>query len=267
MLKRPFVWIFMSLVMMVYCIANTYNPVIPILKGFSQLGGSSIIEGVIGILQLVLNKTLILKVLLAYGALTILLSLLAGLLLSGYLNVVNNALDGKQRFNGEFLIGIRKYFGRLFFITFRLMIIGLLFVVFLMIACVPAIVITKTAITSAPDLYIAAVIVDILTVMVLFFSVVFFETYVLFWYPAVIHNEPKPFRAGKRMADTCFWKLMLRFLAFDALFILIEAITLILDNALAALLVSWVLKTIFFSTLVVFVFASFKLCRMKKRAA
>lgn len=257
-IRRPFIIIFFSLLMLVYMAVNSYNPIIPLAIGLMSITGSGLFESVVSALQAILNPAFIPILLLVLIGLALVVSLLAGLLMPGLMHILDTTLRGREKEHGEYRHALAKLFGRIFLMTLRATVITEALGIFLMVGCVPAAVVTRAAFSDKPDLLMAAVFVDILTVIVLFFGLMFSRAYIFFWYPAAIRGERKPFQAGKKHADENFWGIAGRLFVFDIVFAIFQVFIYLLINATAQFIVGWLFGTVFLTCLMVYVFDSYK---------
>lgn len=257
-IKRPFLIAFEGVVVAVFLILNFYNPILPIILGVTSITKSTIFESVVAALQIVSDPGFLPIIALALLGAAIVASLLFGVLMSGFMFSLNRTLDELPARKGEFLFGIKKYFVKVFLVNLRTTLVTILFGAFMAIACVPAIVVTKSATTDRPELLAPAILVDFLTVAVVLFGLTFFTSYTLFWYPAVFKNIKKAFVAGKKAVDKGFWKIAGIFLVFDLVFAAFQYLIYIIQNPLIKFTVSWLFWTLFILALIVYVFSSFK---------
>ena len=174
----------------------------------------------------------------------IILSLIISLVLSGYLYITDGALNGKEKERRKFSKGIRLNFNKFFLITLRAFIIMVIYVIFLLIACIPAIVVTKAAFMGNTDLLIPTLFIDLITIVTVFFCLMFYKSYILYWYPGVLKNIKKPFKIGRILANNSFWQIVSGLIVFDAVSIIcLIAITMI-SSPLIKFLLGWILGTI-----------------------
>jgi hypothetical protein len=139
-----------------------------------------------------------------------------------------------------------------------------------MIASVPAVIITRAASLAKAQMMISAVFIDILTLVIMFFSVMFFRIYVLFWYPAALNLRKKAFWVGKRIADANFWNIVKGMVAFDIVYIAVRLLLVYAGNisgkgevgsqsfSLVVLALKWAFNTLFFSVFAAYIFTLFK---------
>ncbi len=256
-LKRPVIIIVPAVLALVFSILNSYNPLIPVILGLSSATGGSFFDGIISALQLVLDPAIIPSIAIFLAAALILGSLLAGLIFSGYFHIVRNTLEGIEKVKGDFTEGIKRYFLRIFLITLRAAFFAGLVLGIMSIATVPAIIISRAAATTKPELMLAAVFVDVLTAGVLFFAYMFSKVYLLYWVPAAVKTDKKPFTYAKQLVDEHFWRVVARFIVFDLVFAVFLFLVIVLSSALLKMLLSWIFITVFAIVLVIYVFNSF----------
>jgi len=257
--NRPFIIWFFGIAALIFCIFDSFNPVIPILFGLGKITKGDISESIISFLQIMLEPGILATLLLAVAAVSIAGAIAAGLVFSGYFYIIKNAVGGEAKGKGEYLTGLRKYFVRVSFINFRVLIFGLLYLLFMMVVLVPAIVVTKAALSDKPQYMLAAVFIDILTAGVWFFGVMFFRAYTLFWYPAAVAGEEKAFSAGRNFANRHFWRITVRFIIFDIVFIVFQLLLMNIKIEFLAFIIYWLFVTVFFSFFTTYIFSLFRL--------
>lgn len=257
-IKRPFILVFTGIVTAILLLINIYNPIIPILKGVTSITKSTVFESIVAALQIVSDPSFLPIIILVLLGGAIVASLLGAVIFPGPMFSVNRRLDDLPARKGEFTFGIKKYFGRVFWVNIRTSLLTILFCAFMMVAIVPAIVVTRSAATDRPDLLAPAILVDLLTAAVVLLGLIFFSAYILFWYPAVLRNIKKAFIAGKRAVDRNFWRIAGNFLVFYLVFAAFQYLIIIISNPVIKFAVAWPFWTLFMIALIVFVFSSFK---------
>ncbi len=276
--KRPELLFIFGIITFIYCFIE-YNFIMPVANVVTVLRTGNILDSIMHLIQLVLNYVTNIKpasiIFTLIGLMAV--SLVAGLFLSGYLNVLNSSFIDTKRVKGNFGKGVRKHFVKISRITFVVMLFSLVFVVFMLVVSVPSIVITNAAITDKPELLGVSIVLDFITIGIMFFSVMFFKIYMFFWYPAAINSDKKFFERGKRAADASFWSIVLRFVLFDILIILLQIVLFIINAQLSKqeggffealsvfvlLFVNWILKTVVFSSVISYVFSKFIIYKNK----
>jgi hypothetical protein len=275
MFKRPFIIFFTGIITLIYCIIDYFNPITYLIMGFNRIGKGNFLESIVYAVQLlfnfVSNTRNAVKDIIIFLIFILVFSLILGIIFSGLFYVVNKALDGGPKTKGEFIRGIRKFAIRLSWVSFRVLISGLLVFIILLIAIIPAVVITRAWLSGKSELVAVVAFLDTLTVGVVFFGVMFFSAYVFFWYPAAVNIKRKTFSAAKYIADNNFWPLVIRILILEIILVVSHLIlTYINVNlstsnagnpifAYAMFIINWVFKTLFFSFFITYIFAYFKL--------
>lgn len=281
MFKRPFILVFFGLLMLIYSVINLFNPFFTLLVGLSAYSGGNALEGIIPFLQLMLNPAILLKGLPFVLGLLIILALFIGVVFSGYFYVIRNAVGGIQKSGEEYRTGLKKYFMRVSSMSFRVLLFGLVFILFGLVASVPAIVVNGGLRAGKVEFFVASVILDVLTIGVLFFGFMFFRIYAFFWYPAALNGEKRAFGMGKRLADAHFWEVVRRFIVFDIVFAVFQTLYVsagyllsggqagVSLSGVALFVVNWLFNTFFFASMITYVFSAFKLYkeeRVRKQA-
>ncbi len=275
MLKRPFIVFYTGLITLIYCIIDYFNPVTYLLLGFNRIGKGDFLESIVYAIQLLYNSMVSTKNVFKDASLLLIFlvvtSIFFGFLLSGYFNVINNAVNGIPKLKGELIWGIKKYTLRMAWLLLRVIFFGLLIFIIMLIAAVPAVIITKAWISGRVELIAMMVFLDVLTVGVLLLGIVFFGVYVLFWIPASLNTAKKTFLKGKRTVDSGFWRVTVQCLVFGIVFLVSHFIMIYLNINLSHLktgtyfysyiifAVNWVFKTFFFSLFITFIFLAFRL--------
>ena len=255
--RRPVIIILPAVLALVFFVINSYNPIMPVILGISSATGGSFFEGVISALQLIMDPAIIPGITVFMAGVVIFASLLAGIILSGYFHIIRNTLEGIKKTKSDFKAGIKKYFLKISIITLKAaLFIGLISCI-MIVATVPAIIITRAATTTKPELMLAAIFVDILTAGVLFFGFMFSRVYLFYWYPAAIKNIKKPFRYAKRLVDRHFWRIVSRFVMFDIIFAIFIYLFMIIASAVLKLLFGWIFATVFATAMIIYIFQSF----------
>lgn len=256
--KRPFIIIMIGILMLLAAVVNAFVPVIAMIMGIINMTGGGIFEGILSILQMLIEPGVILTFLEILAVFTLVAAIAAGVLLPGYLLMVCDSVVKGNRKRGLFLAGLKKFFFKVFLITIKVILSAAFLAIFLMVAGVPAIIVTKAALTTRPNLMAAAVFIDIVTVGVLFMSLSFFKAYIFMWLLAAVSGLAKPFRAGKSIADNCFWKLALGMLAFDVILAAVIFTIYLSDNQLFRYFAGWIFTSGFFTVFAVYLVQIFR---------
>ena len=256
--KRPIVIGFLSLVMLILTFLNSFNPMLPFIAGLNNVTGASFFENIVSLMQLMMNPSIIMGLLFFLLVFVILGSSIIGVVFSGYMYIINAAIEGKVKYSGDFVNGLKKYFSKIFLMTLKILTTYVILALFFAIACVPAAIFTRTAVTNKPELMIVAVFIDILTVAVLFFGIMFSRAYTLFAYPAIFKGAKQPFHIAKKFADRHFWQIAFKLFCFDIVFIIFLYAIHQISNQLINILLNWLFITVFYTTVITFIFNYFK---------
>jgi len=281
--KRPSILILTIILSSVICVVE--NLFMTLFYGITMFKTGSPFDAYINIIQFVIDTILVpqtaVKIIVGLAGFIVVVALLFALLLSGYFNILNNAVEGKSKSkkNGsEFIAGIKKYFLKMVSLNLWTLCSMVLFAIYVLIASIPAAIFIDNAFSGGVNI-IAGILLFIITILVLFFSYAFFRQYIVFWYPSALVYDKNHFKMAKKISDNNFWILLSRFIVFDIVLLLFDALYIIANFSLAnaqvvsgstniiLLLINIVFKTIFIALLVCFVFYSFKNCNDKYKKA
>lgn len=256
--KYPSIVITPGVVFLIAAVFNRLVPVMAMIIGLINMTGGDFFDSILAILQMMTDLQNIPLILIAVVALDILFSVAAGLILPGYLLSVSDGLENGPGKKGLFLEGIKKYFLRFFLMTIAVVISAIVLMVILLVATVPAIVMTRVALSSSPELLIAAIFIDIMTIGAVFAGLSFFSIYIYMWYIASLTNVNKPFKLGKKIADCRFWNIVLGLFIFDVVFAVGFFIIYITGIQIIRYVAGWIFATAFFTALALYLVKFFK---------
>ena len=256
--KRPFILVLVSAVMLAAAVFNAFIPVMAMIVGIIKMTGGGFFDSILSVVQVLLEPSGLLTLLISLAVLALLLSVAAGLLLPGYILIVNDGLDKGKKVSGLFAEGIKNSFLKFFVMTLKTTLLTATFFIFMLISAVPAIIVSKAAFGTKPDLMLAAVFIDIITVCVFFLCLSFFRIYLSMWYTAAAFNEKKPFKTGKAVGDRCFWSMAAGYLGFDVVFSAVIYLIYQSGSQIFRYGAGWVFTSLFFTALAVFILRSYR---------
>lgn len=255
--KRPFVPIMIGSIMFAAAIFNAFIPIMAMIIGIVNMTGGGFFDSMLSVLQMLVDLENIPIILISLAALTVIVSVAIGLLLPGFLLIVDDGLEKGKKKKGLFAEGLKKYFFRFLVMTLKTSLCTLMLIVFLLVASVPAIIVTRATMTSNPDLLFAAIFMDIVTIGVFFMCLSFFSAYIYMWFIAASKGVIKPFKAGKAVADRGFWSISLSFLLFDIIFAATIYLIYSSDSQMFRYVSGWIFTTAFFTTLAVYLVSAY----------
>lgn len=262
--KRPFIPILIGSIMLVAAIFNAFIPLMAMIIGIVNMTGGGFFDSILSVLQMLIDPENIPIILISLATITVIVSVVIGLLLPGFLLIVGDGLEKGEKRKGLFAEGLKKYFFRFLLMALKTSLFSLLFIVFLLVASVPAIIVTRATMTSNPDLLLAAIFMDIVTAGVFFMCLSFFSAYIYMWYVAASKGVIKPFKAGKAVADRGFWSISLSLLLFNIIFATTIYLIYSSDNQLFRYVSGWIFATAFFTTLAVYLVNAYKKIEIRK---
>lgn len=270
--NKPLLLLAWGLVFLGTGIIYQLNPMFNLLFNFGFNGESSIFEAIITFVRLAFgflsDSGYFSVIILAFTGGLVIVSILLGIVFSGGFNLINSEMV-KYCLKGGFKDGISNYFTKFTVANFVVIFAGSLYVIFMIIAIIPSLVITSSWINNKPGLMVTALFVDFITLLVLFFGSMFFRTCFLFWYPALMNVPERAFIVGKRIADEHFWHLVGGFTLFDIVFLSVELLFVVLSSMVAIyasekavfsvliFIIRWAFETFFFLVFWVYIFERF----------
>lgn len=275
--KRPSILVLTIILSTLLCIVE--NLFITMLYGITMFKSGSPFDDYVNIIQFVIDAILVpetaVKLILALVVLIVVGALILAVLLSGYLYILNNAVDGKSKKVGsEFILGVRKYFLRMVTINLWTISAMILFIIYVLIATIPAAIVMDNALNGSLSIF-AGTILAIITILVIFFSYAFIRQYIAYWYPSALLYDKGHFGIAKKISDNNFWSLLSKLIVFDIVLVVFNLLYAIANFSLAdsqvissatnniLLLINIIFKTIYIALLVCFIFTSFKKCNDK----
>jgi len=274
-MRRPFILVYFGFIALVYSIIDTWNPLTALLMGFNRLGKGDLLDMIIYSIQIFLNimsnPQTALKALIVFIFILLFVSIVIGLIFSGYFNIVNNAVAKKEKYKGEFFEGIKKFFLRISFVSLRAVLASIAILIVTLVASVPAVIVTKSWLSGRADLTVVAAFVDVITIGIIFLIFMFYVTYISFWFPASVNNNKRWFLTGKENADKFFWKISFRYIVFIAVFLVCHFFLAKINvnsadvdftmniKKFAGFIANWVFNTLFFGLFITYVFSVYKI--------
>ena len=277
--KRPSILVLAITLSIILCVVE--NLFMTLFYGITMFRTGSPFDDYINIIQFLIDTVFVpqtaVRIILALVIFVLVAALILALMLSGCFNILINAVEGRaKKERNEFLEGVRKYFFRMISVNLWTISAFVLFCIYVVIATIPAAIFIDNAFSGAVNI-VAGILIFIITIAVLFFSYAFFRQYIAFWYPAAFVYNKNHFKIAKKISDNNFWTLLSKFIIFDILIILFDALYVVATFSLAGaqsmsgaassilLIVNIIFKTIFIALLVCFVFSSFKSCSDKSQ--
>ena len=218
--ERPLLVIFIFFSTLFFCAAEQFNPIVKEYGSMSKLLEG---DGYVDLLSdfahwlashvsspMVVVLTVVISVVFLFAV-----SAVIGIFFSGYSHVLYLSLIDHAPKKGDFKVGINKNFLKVtmyFTVTF---ILSILFVVLAAYSLIPAAMTIKQLVSAGDtSVILRMVFLCILTVVVLFFAVVFFAMYLSFVLPGLIGFKRGGVGVSIKMVNGYCWYLIPRTLAY-----------------------------------------------------
>lgn len=250
--KRPFILFMITILMTAAAVSNEFIPITAMIIGIFNATGGDFFDGILSVLQMLTDPGNTRTILMSLALLTLIVSFAAGLLLPGYLLIVNDGLSKGEKKKGLMTAGVRDYFFRFFVMSVAASVFTVIFAGFLMVGALPAIIVTRSAFTARPDLKIAALFIDIVTAGVFVMCVSFFRSYICVWYIVALTDAKRPFKTGKAVADREFWNLAAGLSGFDIAFVITVYLIYSSGNSVIYYIAGWTVMALLLTLLAVY---------------
>lgn len=258
LIKKPFIIIYISALVLIAAVINRLSPVSALLGGFIKAGDADFFQNIISFLQYIVKAGVWPYTLLFIAGVSVITSILAGILLPGWMCIMNYASSGRASGVKDYFAGLRENFLRTVIVTLKYCLLFFVFALFVAIAFVPLMIILRAPIFNRLDVLIVSVFIVFLTVVILYLAVTFFRINTIFWLPALANGSGKPFMTGKKIADRNFWRLTFALFAFDLAIIALEAALSYFPDSIYIFFANWIFISAFVSIYSAYIFVAFK---------
>lgn len=191
------------------------------------------------------------------------LSAILGISYSGFFHQMLLSATERERHGKEIRTGIGRHAMQISVYFFAILASSLLFLFLLGFTLIPAILTVGLFFTGASGIFFPMLLICILTLAVDFFAILFYTMYMTFAIPSLVCFKRGGFGVSCRMVNGYCWYLLPRALLFLLLNLLLRAGLLAVHygaggiTGLAVLLVTWIIRTVFYFTYLSFAFDTF----------
>lgn len=183
---------------------------------------------------------------------------------SGYAQVLYLAVLGYKPKKGDFKSGINRHFVKMSTLFTVFVLFSFVFTILAAYSVVPAVMSIKIFFAGDSKIIFQMMLLTILTIMLLYFAIVFYVMYWSFSVPAIIGFKRGGVLVALRMVNGYCWYLMPRATLFILSLALIQSIMLLLNYGrsstlfgLLVLVINWILKLALLFPYANFVFSTF----------
>ena len=223
MLKKPTMFIYMAVMISMFLVIDyfyRFSVLISLLIKSLKLGD------IVPMLQLFIQPTIFTKALLVIVVFLLLISMILALFFSGLFSKLTNSLYNKKNLRENFFKSIKKYYLKTTWTFIRTGIILIMSILALLIASVPAIIVSIAAYNSGDIYIILAIVIDVISAFILLLVFYFIKMYLIFWFPSML-NYKKSFKIARMVVNKNFWKIIYNFIATDVILFFGITITII----------------------------------------
>ncbi|MDD4189494.1 MAG: hypothetical protein PHX37_05355 [Eubacteriales bacterium] len=261
LIKKPFLIIYVSVIVLIAAVVNRLSPVFPLLKGFIETGDADFFQNIITFLQYLVKPDVWPYAILIIAGISAAASILAGVLLPGWMSVMNLSASGMNSGIKDYFAGLRENFLKTVIAALKYTFISFILALFVAIALVPLMIILRAPIFSRLEVLAVSVFIVALTLVILYMAAMFFRINTIFWLPALANGSGMPFMSGKRTADRHFWKLSLAMFIFDLAIIAVETGLSYFPDSIYVFSANWIFLSIAASVYYAYIFVAFKYYR------
>ena len=223
MLKKPTMFIYMAVMISMFSVIDYfYRFSVLILLFIKNLK----LEVIVSMLQLFIQPIIFTKVLLAIAVFLVVLSMILALFFSGLFDKLINSLYNKKNVRENFFKSIKKYYLKTAWTFIRTGILLIISILALLIASVPAIIVSIAAYNSGDIYILLAAITDVISAFIIFLVFYFIKMYLIFWFPSML-NYKKSFKIARMVVNKNFWSIIYNFIATDVILFFGITITII----------------------------------------
>ena len=266
--RRPIIFIYTAIMMLVLCVIEEYNPVTKEYGSFKVLFKQSYVDTLSMFAQrikdlaqtpgiMALNIIVAILIVLAFSA-------IMGIFGAGHGHVMYLSFVSEKKRKGEFRQGINKHYVKVMFYIFFSMLLSALFTVAIAYVMIPAIMSVKIVLAGDSGSIFVMLAISVLTVGVVYMSSVFFVMTLSVIFPAMIAYKKGGITVAFRMVRGYCWYLIPRVTLFMFVMLLSEAGLLAIGFGLAsvattviALIANWIIKTLAVFIYMYFIFGAF----------
>lgn len=264
---RPFVYLGMLLISVVFSALEAYNPVIKNYGSLSYILKHNYIKTLSGWTAKVgeffsRSDAVLVSFLTILAVLAI--SAILSVLLSGYINVLISSVEDKQKVKGEFVSGIKRNYLKTFIYLFLTIVLSAALLFFVLYSAIPTVFLLKLFLDGDTGVIFTMLIVALLTMIVMLFCVLFYGMYLSYILPSIAGLRKKNIRSGIKMTNMYAWYLLPKTTLFLLIAAILRFLLFVIDYgsrtiafSVIVLLITAVLRSVLYYIYFYFVFNTF----------
>jgi hypothetical protein len=222
MMKKPVMFIYMAVMISLFILVDyiyRFSVIISLVKNLKM-------GDIVSMMQLLIQPGIFIKVLVFIIVFIIVISMILAVFFSGLFSKLQNALYSKKKLRESFIKSLKKYYMKTVWTFMRTGLILILLIFALLIAAIPAIIVSIAAYNSGGIYILLATIIDVISALILFLVFYFVKMYLVFWFPSML-NYKKSLKIARMVVNKNFWKIIYNFIATDVVMIFGITITII----------------------------------------
>ncbi|MBQ8828223.1 MAG: hypothetical protein IJZ90_03695, partial [Clostridia bacterium] len=216
--ERPVLMVFIAITTFIFCIIEQYNPLTKEYGSLGKLLEYSYVDLLSSLANWFASKatspalmavTVVVAIIFMFA-----ISSVIGIFYAGYSHVLYLSLIDHAPKKGEFKTGINKNFLKIALYFTAVIAFSLVFIVLAAYSIIPAAMTIKQLLAGDTSVILQMVFLCLLTVVILFFAMVFYAMYMSFVLPGLIGFKHGGVGVSMRMVNGYCWYLIPRTLAY-----------------------------------------------------
>lgn len=266
--ERPSLYFILLALITAFSAIEAYNPIIKNYGSFSHVAEENYVGKLSGWLvkagDFFSDGSKAVYYILFALLILLLFSAISALFFSGYANKLLLSVEGKRKTKGEFTKGVTQKFFKTLLYIYSAVVLSVVFYFLIIYSAVPVFFRINQLTEGNAEVIFSALIMGLLTLVVIFFALVFYCMYFSYILPAISGLKKGAILAGFRMTNTYVWYLLPKTLMFMFGEALIRTVLFIihyghssLEMSLIVLFVTSLLRSILYFVYLYFTFNTF----------
>lgn len=206
-LKKPFILIYSAIISFIIALIGFLNPFSSLMKLYSNFISDSITDSIVILSKEVYKIGVIPFAVLIIILLSLILGILAGLVYSGYFNLIYKSVKRLKASREDFIAGIKKHFVRVSYVFFEFYLTLFAFLFMTPLVIVPSVVIAKKAVENGSTNFLNTGLLSLVTGFVLVFIALILLVNFVLRIPGIYYFDKKPIEKSKMVLITKYWSV------------------------------------------------------------
>ncbi|MBN2852241.1 MAG: hypothetical protein JXQ23_05830 [Clostridia bacterium] len=256
-LKKPFIFVYAAIISFFIALIGLFNPFSSLLKLYSNFITDSVTDTIV-----ILSKEVYKIGVIPYAVLMIILfsvisGILAGIIYSGYFNLVFKSIKKIKAFKKDFIEGIKKHFVRVSYVFFEFYLSFFAFLFVMPLVIVPSVVIAKKAVENGNSNFLNTGLLSLVTGFVLVFITLLLLVNFVLRIPGIYYFDKKPIEKAKLVLTTRYWSVFGKVTLFVIALAMGEYLIFSLNMPVLEAILNFIFLSVYISLISVYMFYEF----------